>query len=99
MKSSLMCPKCQSRKLWVIEKVRQVYQASEFHMRVNVLEVSNWVRGTTLEAGHFEAWVCAACGFTEWYARDANDGLAKMAAQKDSPVRLVDTTGQRGPFR
>lgn len=102
MKSSLACPKCQCRQLWVIDKVQQPFGYSgDTSMRVTVGEIYGGpsVGMVSEDVGHFEAWICAACGFTEWYAKEANEGLAKLAAQRNSPIRLIDTTGQRGPFR
>jgi hypothetical protein len=49
--------------------------------------------------GHFEVWICAQCGFTEWYAMNANQGFARLAAVPNSGVHWIDTTPQRGPCR
>lgn len=68
-------------------------------MHVTVLDGTTYSGVKRIEAGFFEAWVCAGCGFTEWYAIQANDQLAAIAAIPYSGVRLIDTSGQRGPFR
>lgn len=101
MKSSLLCPKCQSRQLWVIDGVAQSYECGSGPvMRVHSMSYTTPTGGTrVIEAGKFEAWVCAGCGFTEWYAKHANKGLAELAAQPGNGVRWIDTTGQRGPYR
>jgi predicted nucleic-acid-binding Zn-ribbon protein len=87
----------------VIDKVAQNYEASyagNEAMCVHVLAYTT-VTGSQhkIQAGRFEAWVCADCGFTEWYAKNANEALAQMAAIPNCGVRLIDTTPQRGPFR
>jgi predicted nucleic-acid-binding Zn-ribbon protein len=94
MKSSLICPKCRSRRLWQIEEVRQLQPGNIEAMVMSVTAVDG-----NVEAGRFEAWVCAECGFTEWYAKEANAELARLAAFPYSGVRLIDTTAQCGPFR
>ena len=103
MKSSLACPKCQSRQLWQIDRVAQNYESGSGtlpQMRTHVLCCVTPTGGErVLQAGFLEVWICAVCGFSEWYARDCNSGLAEMAALPNSGVRFVDTTPQRGPFR
>lgn len=39
--------------------------------------------------GTFETWICAACGFTEWYAQDAAELLDRLARIPGSGVRVV----------
>jgi hypothetical protein len=51
-----------------------------------------------IAAGSFEAWVCTACGYTEWYALRANQQLATMAQDPSSGVRLWDASAQ-GVYR
>jgi hypothetical protein len=47
-------------------------------------------------AGAFEAWICAGCGFTEWYAK--LDATAVQLLLKDRALRSVDATSA-APFR
>jgi predicted nucleic-acid-binding Zn-ribbon protein len=99
MKSTQSCPKCQSRQLWLIEEMRQPVPESTNHavsLAVTTMRTSGAPR---VDAGTFEAWVCAHCGFTEWYARGANEGLAKLALRPGSGVRWIDTSGPHTTFR
>jgi predicted nucleic-acid-binding Zn-ribbon protein len=49
--------------------------------------------------GRFESWICAACGYTEFYAKDLAD-VDALASQWPEDVRIVDSTVPRtGPFR
>lgn len=101
MKTSQACPKCQCCRIWHIAEVRCPVPdtlSGTVPMHVTAMKVPNPGYGR-IEAGFFEAYVCAACGFTEWYAVLANPDLATMAQDPNSGVRLIDTSGQRGPFR
>ncbi|WP_437905595.1 hypothetical protein WME95_46185 [Sorangium sp. So ce327] len=107
MKTSRQCPKCQSRKLWVVERVEQ---PDCEYAKTNPLHVTSKyvLTGTTevvgaatalVKAGTFETWICALCGFTEWYARDANEALAKLASQPGSRVHYLDGGAVGTPYR
>lgn len=39
--------------------------------------------------GTYETWICAGCGFTEWYAQDAAELLDRLARIPGSGVRVV----------
>jgi predicted nucleic-acid-binding Zn-ribbon protein len=57
-------------------------------------DLSDFVHFT---AGTFEAWVCAACGFTEYYAKDINEALSVLARIPSSGVSCFD--GDQTPYR
>ncbi len=62
-----------------------------------------WMVGRVFpEASHigtFESWICAACGYTELYAKDLHD-IERFAADQPKDIRIVDgTVPARGPFR
>jgi predicted nucleic-acid-binding Zn-ribbon protein len=110
MKITHACPKCQSQRLWVIEEVRHAIPSTghgSLPMPVTTGVIPDrrgfWDLSMTgaqyVEAGTFEAWVCYQCGFTEWYAKDVNEKLTKLAQEPGAAVRLVDATSPRGPFR
>lgn len=108
MKTSHQCPKCQSRKLWVVENAEQPLcdGGGTKTLRVasgDVLTGNTDDEGPPLEtvhAGTFETWTCAICGFTEWYARDANQALARLASHPWRPkVRYVDGEATGTPYR
>jgi len=50
-----------------------------------------------IDVGTYETWICAGCGYAEWYAVDDERLLERLAAIPDSGVRLVDS--RRGPYR
>jgi hypothetical protein len=52
----------------------------------------------TAPVGRFEAWVCAACGYTEWYARALKE-LFDLANAGRGGARLVDGGAGEGPYR
>ena len=59
-----------------------------------------WAIEECVEAGRFELRVCAKCGYTEWYAKNANEMLAVLAQVAGLGVRLIDAENlQQGPFR
>jgi predicted nucleic-acid-binding Zn-ribbon protein len=108
MRHTLTCPKCSSRKLFYIEQIR--YSIGD--RQCQPLPVtSDWTKAagswfpSQTDAGFFEAWVCAQCGFTEWYAREALEALHEMAKRygatdkPQSAVRFVDAEVDKGPFR
>ena len=89
MRSTQQCPKCQGRKLYVIDPVRQA--DPENRNMVMVQPVTYAYTGIRLEAGSIEAWVCAGCGFMESYAKNAVDTLWQMAQRsKTTGVRYID---------
>ncbi len=107
MKNSRQCPKCQSRKLWVVQKVEQPrgesWGTTPLHVTSQyILTGSTDIVSAATElvnAGFFETWICALCGFTEWYARDANQTLAQLASQPGSKVHYIDGESAGTPYR
>lgn len=108
MKASETCPKCGSRKLLVVAVVgtEQPPGAGIMTLPVAVTEVPDPSRPLlfgrlvkVVQAGHFEAWVCARCGLTELYAQQLGD-LARLA-ESSSAVRVVDRELEpsSGPYR
>ncbi|MBW2458181.1 MAG: hypothetical protein JRI68_26995 [Deltaproteobacteria bacterium] len=101
MKESLRCPKCDSRRLWVIDPLRVPSEVPEGE----VLRVVHhqppdgggfFAITRRHPVGHFVAYVCAACGLTEFYA----DDMDELEPDPTNGVRLVDNTDpQQGPFR
>jgi hypothetical protein len=43
-----------------------------------------------IQAGRFEVWICAGCGYTEWYAVEVNEMLAWLAQNPQSGVHYHD---------
>lgn len=96
MKNTQTCPKCQSRKLWLIEEVRNAESGNAI-VAMSVTSVAGtW---TPIKAGTFEAWVCVQCGYTEWYAKNANEKLWELSNNPQAGVHFIDTSGSQGGFR
>lgn len=111
MKNSLACPKCESRKLWRIEKLRVADKDNQrvFHRPILLALGRKLAKAPTLgtleriwhgpqdsyDAGTIDAWACAECGYTELWSRD----LDKLEHNPDDGVHLVDTTPQQGQYR
>ncbi len=87
MKSSGRCPKCSCARLYVVEGVRQ-----PAHDSINQIHPMNVTCAAIPAAdvgigdgnihraaiGSFDAWICADCGFTEWYAKDFARAFEKL---------------------
>lgn len=107
MKDTLVCPKCGCDRIWAIDEVKQPDAQTRAIGAMAVTALSFPLKGRLNEwlaehgeivAGRFEVWVCAQCGFTEWYAKEMNEALEEMARRPDSGVRLAGRQSG-GPFR
>jgi hypothetical protein len=88
MKSTQTCPKCSGKKIAVIAKVED-----EDSVAIPLVRLSR--QGY----GHYESWVCVACGYAEFYALGA-DVLEPIAKQSPHQVRIIDADpGYQGPYR
>ena len=95
MKNTGACPKCRSTELLVVDEAR--LPNYEFSNAVVPLTLSSHYMETG-EKGllggakkgrlsvHLEAYVCGACGFVEWHAKDL-DALRAIANEHGSAVR------------
>lgn len=99
MKTSGTCPKCSGRKLYYVTSVEQTYcdaLGSLKSFAVTSAFVPTGEKGVlsgahteVLVAAPYESLVCAACGYTEWYAsKSALTKLARMAESK--AIRVVE---------
>jgi predicted nucleic-acid-binding Zn-ribbon protein len=97
MKANEMCPKCRSRKLFVVKELGSelAEQGKIVPMPVAIALRSLGGSSKLVQAGHFEAWVCAKCGLTELYANQLA-ALEKLAATS-SAVRLVEHPAEAEP--
>ena len=107
MRTTSRCPKCNGTKLYVCESAQPAHDSSNIihPMYVTTVPIDQESLGVSEEdgssyrtpAGRFETWTCAACGYTEWYAKDPGNVLAKLAA-RGSGVRVVEGT-PKAPYR
>lgn len=102
MKNTKTCPKCRGKRLWRIEKIgakdQSIQQGGVYRLRVAAErwtppvgepKKSFWGSddGSKLySAGFIEAWVCAACGFTELWSTE----LEGLVPNPESGVHLVE---------
>lgn len=98
MKATGRCPKCSCARLYVVHHVSQPAHHcinAVAPLSVTCAEVPSADVGGTdgneyrADIGRFDAWVCSACGLTEWYAQGfapAFDALAKQGRH----VRVVE---------
>jgi predicted nucleic-acid-binding Zn-ribbon protein len=89
MKNTRVCPKCQSKRLWVVSPLSTVHEYAPGTHALNLdygQEVgSNFLTRHKVAAGKLDAWICAECGFTELWAAD----LHKLVHAPERGVRLI----------
>lgn len=102
------CPKCACTKIYVVDEVRQadlsssngIYplNVSTFALAADELGVRTGNQHRTT-VGTFEAWICASCGLTEWYAKDFAETFDRiLALGRKVHVRTVERAAGT-PFR
>jgi predicted nucleic-acid-binding Zn-ribbon protein len=109
MKSNGACPKCACKKLYVVEEVRQPDTDSLdviVPLRVSTFAIAADEIGIATGNGHrtmvgtFEAWICASCGLTEWYAKNFGEAFERiLALGRKVHVRVVEPPAGATPFR
>ncbi len=108
MKISGACPKCACTKIYVVDEVRQPdvdsanvivpLSVSTFAIAADEIGVKTGNSHRTT-VGTFEAWICASCGLTEWYAKDVGEAFERiLALGRKVHVRVVERAGTT-PFR
>ncbi len=98
MKATQRCPKCGGKKLWLIDPFRVPSDTAGGQEMFVVPHQSTggWVSLRANPVGSFELFLCAACGYSELYAKS----FAELEARPDGSVRLLDMTDPKaGPFR
>ena len=83
------CAKCGHERLYVISPF--VVPNFEYANSTNRLPVAASPLTREDDAGVFELRVCAACGFSEWWAKQL-DAIARAAVSPVSNVRAVSVT-------
>lgn len=101
MKKLHRCPKCDGKRLWVIERFRIPGESADGKVLPVVPHQPATGGGGFLgftkvqSVGHVDLYLCDACGYSELWAEDFR-GLVPDEARG---IRLVDTSAERGPFR
>ena len=93
MRKSLVCPKCEGRKIWHVEAARTPAMTAGYK---SPSDIGVAVRGSTWRGfravGGYETFTCAGCGYTEWYAH----GLEDLRDDPDQGVHLIDNEPNAG---
>jgi len=97
MKRDCRCPKCEGHKLYIVEPVSMPAQNSVNGTEsitigaayIKDSDKKGWFggAGSAMVAAQCKAYVCASCGYTEWYTTGL-DSLEKLAV---SPRHTLDT--------
>ena len=110
MKTSVRCPKCEGRKIWVIEHYVVPDESKQRGGHAMWLVKGRGVPKPkrnkppsifddflpTIEPhGVVDLYLCGTCGYVEFWGRDFPD----LVDDPLNGVRLLDATGERGPFR
>ena len=93
------CPKCAGRKLWQLKPLMLLDQGSNNSIASFPVIVRNGSGGFVerfvdsrlerYEVGTFELWICASCGYAEWYV----SGGAALAEQLTRLAANPEHTG------
>jgi predicted nucleic-acid-binding Zn-ribbon protein len=94
MKNSGACPKCSGRELYIISPVRHRVVGSLLVSASPVIATNLDGHRETVEAGTHELWICAACGFEEWYAQNFKDMLDTMLSIPEAGVQKKGEPGE-----
>jgi predicted nucleic-acid-binding Zn-ribbon protein len=91
MRGQLICPSCGCRR--IVHSPSVLDRSDSGRGTLALIQPSVW---RDAGMGEFETYVCSACGFTEWYVKDAED-LEKHG----EPFRVLDgyEPGGDGPYR
>jgi len=106
MRTHSRCPKCNGTKLYVCENQQPDDDSVNCINRFVIVAVPFSQEDTgskhgseyRTHVGTYETWICAGCGFTEWYAQDPEHLLEKVSKMRGSGVRVVDSAAS-APYR
>ncbi len=70
MKASVTCPKCLNRRILHVDSIADKTQIAKGAVLSVRAKVPFTVIGRWKNEGEFECVICAACGYTEWYAKN-----------------------------
>jgi predicted nucleic-acid-binding Zn-ribbon protein len=101
VKRAHRCPKCDGRRIWVIESFRipsETAQGAVLHVvpHQEIASPGFFALSRMKPVGRFDVYVCDGCGYSELYAADFRD----LREDPGAGVRLLDATAApAGPFR
>lgn len=91
MRKSGICPKCEGRKFWRIDKMLEHAHGGVL-AQLPVAGIHRWGGFGDKEAGTFQTIVCAGCGFTEWYAV----GMENIKEDPEHGIYFIDLEPKAG---
>lgn len=101
VKKSHACPKCNGRKIWVLEPLR-LADESKAGRPLGLVPHQPDVKAGFFQVerltprGEVDLYVCDGCGFSEMWAR----GVRELVEDPGQGVRLLDSSATKaGPFR
>jgi predicted nucleic-acid-binding Zn-ribbon protein len=94
MRKNLRCPKCQHQEIWHVDTFREQVDQGDFRPLPVVATRQGWWRSVAA-VGEFEVFICAKCGFAEWYAKE----LGEIRPDEEGRVRLLSGAADEGPYR
>ncbi|HVY49216.1 MAG TPA: hypothetical protein VHB21_25170 [Minicystis sp.] len=97
MKATGTCPKCGNRYIYVINPVRHSLEG--WHGADTVPVIATRLRGhpDVVAGGTHALYICAACGYEEWYAERFQELLETLRSVPESGVSIVGE--QHGAYR
>lgn len=94
MKNSCRCPKCSGERILKVSEVADKAPGAGGGVLSIFARISEEGLGEWESRGVFEAYVCGACGFTEWFVQDP------VSIPVDGTViQLVEPPEHKGPYR
>ncbi len=93
MRNTLRCPKCDGREVLHVTRIQDKDQVGDGAVLSIQSVRPGWAFGRHENSGVLEAYVCAACGFTELYTKDVGqlvvDGeiIRRLTAPESPPYR------------
>lgn len=97
MKRTRQCPKCQGHKFWVFPQAELPRPNTVNATIPVVLAMKKTSNNYPIAVATIEAWICAECGFAEWYGDPADiQATANRFSQSDvTGLQWVDATPAR----
>jgi predicted nucleic-acid-binding Zn-ribbon protein len=98
MRFTQKCSKCTGKRFGVID---EFVQPNADYNRPNAFAPVTFqhARDHMRTLGKFEVWICLACGYTEFYAKELGD-VEAVAKQHPDQLRVIDATAPgQGSYR